>query len=235
MPARTVVLERLVKFNGETHADITPAEYTQLTGRAGRRGIDIEGHAVVLDSRGVDPLAVGGLASTRTYPLRSSFRPTYNMAVNLVPQVGRDTAREILETSFAQFQADRAVVGMAGTVRRNEKALEGYAEAMTCHLGDFARYAAIRNEIRDLEKEAAKRALGRPRAPRPSSPGEAALGRHHPDPRRAPLGLRPSSSSRATVVARVRRPRPTVAHRGPAAAPADPGRRPDPGGAGRRA
>src|SRR3954454_10704808 len=48
MPARSVVLEKLVKWNGEQHADITPGEYTQLTGRAGRRGIDIEGHAVVL-------------------------------------------------------------------------------------------------------------------------------------------------------------------------------------------
>jgi ATP-dependent RNA helicase HelY len=156
MPARSVVLERLVKFNGETHADITPAEYTQLTGRAGRRGIDIEGHAVVLYNRGLDPLAVGGLASTRTYPLKSSFRPTYNMAVNLVGQVGRQPAREILETSFAQFQADRAVVGMALTVKRNEEALAGYAESMTCDLGDFPAYAALRNEIRDIEKEAAK-------------------------------------------------------------------------------
>ena len=156
MPARSVVLERLVKFNGETHADITPAEYTQLTGRAGRRGIDIEGHAVVLYNRGLDPLAVGGLASTRTYPLKSSFRPTYNMAINLVGQVGRQAAREILETSFAQFQADRAVVGMALTVKRNEEALAGYAESMTCHLGDFTAYAALRNEIRDIEKEAAK-------------------------------------------------------------------------------
>src|SRR5450631_1135573 len=156
MPARSVVLERLVKFNGETHADITPAEYTQLTGRAGRRGIDVEGHAVVLFNRGLDPLAVGGLASTRTYPLKSSFRPTYNMAVNLVGQVGRQRAREILETSFAQFQADRAVVGMALTVKRNEEALAGYAESMTCHLGDFSAYAALRNEIRDIEKEAAK-------------------------------------------------------------------------------
>ncbi|MEO8517687.1 MAG: DEAD/DEAH box helicase [Dermatophilaceae bacterium] len=156
MPARSVVLERLVKFNGETHADITPAEYTQLTGRAGRRGIDIEGHAVVLYNRGLDPLAVGGLASTRTYPLRSSFHPTYNMAVNLVGQVGRDAARDILETSFAQFQADRAVVGMAVTVKRNEEALAGYARSMTCHLGDFTSYAALRNEIRDIEKEAAK-------------------------------------------------------------------------------
>ncbi|GAA2484310.1 DEAD/DEAH box helicase [Terrabacter carboxydivorans] len=156
MPARTVVLEKLVKFNGESHVDISPAEYTQLTGRAGRRGIDIEGHAVVLWNRGLDPAGVAGLASTRTYPLRSSFRPTYNMAVNLVRQFGRESAREILETSFAQFQADRAVVGFVRTVRRNEEALAGYAEQMTCHLGDFTEYAAIRNEIRDVEKEGAR-------------------------------------------------------------------------------
>jgi len=153
MPARTVVIEKLVKFNGEAHVDITPAEYTQLTGRAGRRGIDIEGHAVVQWARGVDPLAVGGLASTRTYPLRSSFRPTYNMAVNLVAQVGREVAREILETSFAQFQADRAVVGIATAVRRNEEGMEDYAEAMHCHLGNFREYAALRRALADAEKE----------------------------------------------------------------------------------
>ena len=84
MPARCVVLERLVKFNGEAHVDLTPGEYTQLTGRAGRRGIDVEGHAVVVWSPETDPRHVAGLASTRTYPLRSSFRPSYNMAVNLV-------------------------------------------------------------------------------------------------------------------------------------------------------
>ncbi|MFI5074935.1 MAG: DEAD/DEAH box helicase [Actinomycetales bacterium] len=164
MPARTVVLERLVKFNGEAHVDVTPAEYTQLTGRAGRRGIDIEGHAVVLWNRQLDPLAVAGLASTRTYPLRSSFRPTYNMAVNLVSQFGRDRARELLETSFAQFQADRAVVGFVKTVRRNQEALAGYAEAMQCDRGDFAAYAAIRDEIGRVEKDAVKRRAASVRA-----------------------------------------------------------------------
>jgi ATP-dependent RNA helicase HelY len=156
MPARTVVIEKLTKFNGETHAELTPAEYTQLTGRAGRRGIDVEGHAVVLWHRGLDPLVVAGLAATRTYPLRSSFRPTYNMAVNLVATVGRETAAEILETSFAQFQADRAVVGLASTVRRNTEALDAYAEAMQCHLGDFADYASIRHRISQAQKEGSK-------------------------------------------------------------------------------
>ncbi|MDR1768661.1 MAG: DEAD/DEAH box helicase [Propionibacteriaceae bacterium] len=108
MPAKSVVLEKLVKYNGVQHADITAGEYTQLTGRAGRRGIDVEGHAVVSWQPGLDPRAVAGLASRRTYPLHSSFKPTYNMAVNMVQTVGRQRARELLESSFAQFQADAA-------------------------------------------------------------------------------------------------------------------------------
>jgi ATP-dependent RNA helicase HelY len=157
MPARSVVLERLSKWNGEQHVALTPGEYTQLTGRAGRRGIDVEGHAVVVWSSELDPSSLAGLAATRTYPLRSSFRPSYNMAVNLVDRVGRGRAREVLETSFAQFQADRAVVGLAAEVRRNEEALAGYAEAMHCHLGDFAEYAALRQRIGALEREASRR------------------------------------------------------------------------------
>ncbi len=152
MPARTVVLERLVKYNGESHADLTPGEYTQLTGRAGRRGIDVEGHAVVVWQPGVDPVQVAGLASTRTYPLRSSFRPGYNMAVNLVGRLGTEAARDLLEQSLGQFQADRSVVGLSRRIERNTEALAGYAESMRCHLGDFAEYAALRRRVTDREK-----------------------------------------------------------------------------------
>ena len=164
MPARSVVLEKLVKWNGETHAEITPGEYTQLTGRAGRRGIDVEGNAVVVWHQGFDPSALAGLASTRTYPLRSSFTPSYNMAVNLVGSVGHHAARELLETSFAQFQADRAVVGMARQVRKHEEAIDGYREAMTCHLGDFEEYADLRRRLSEREKDLARDGAVRRRA-----------------------------------------------------------------------
>lgn len=151
MPARTVVIERLVKYNGQTHADITPGEYTQLTGRAGRRGIDVEGHAVVCWQPGMDPRAVAGLASRRTYPLRSAFTPTYNMAVNLVATVGRQRAARVLEHSFAQFQIDRRS-GPAGARRKeNEKAIADYLEAAACDLGDFTEYASMREKISRLE------------------------------------------------------------------------------------
>jgi ATP-dependent RNA helicase HelY len=153
MPARTVVLEKLEKFNGEARVPITPGEYTQLTGRAGRRGIDVEGHSVIQWVDGLDPQAVASLASRRTYPLNSSFKPTYNMAVNLIEQFGRARTREILESSFAQFQADRAVVDLARKVRSQEESLAGYRNSMTCHLGDFAEYSSIRRELSDLERK----------------------------------------------------------------------------------
>jgi ATP-dependent RNA helicase HelY len=165
MPARTVVIERLDKWNGESHADLTPGEYTQLTGRAGRRGIDVEGHAVVLWQPGVEPTAVAGLAGTRTYPLTSSFRPSYNMAVNLVGQSGRQRAAALLESSFAQFQADRAVVGLARHAQRIRQDMTGLAPG--CERGDFAEYAALRRELsrreadQSRERAAARRAEAR--------------------------------------------------------------------------
>ncbi|UGT44327.1 RNA helicase [Nocardia yamanashiensis] len=150
MPARTVVLERLVKFNGESHAELTPGEYTQLTGRAGRRGIDVEGHAVVLWQPEVDTSAVAGLASTRTYPLRSSFRPGYNMSINLVDRMGAVESRALLERSFAQFQADRSVVGLVRGIERNEAQMR----KLRSQLGDesFFEYIQLRERIRERER-----------------------------------------------------------------------------------
>lgn len=153
MPARSVVLEKLVKWDGQAHQEITAGEFTQLTGRAGRRGIDVDGHAIVVYQPGLDPVALGGLASRRTYPLNSRFKPTYNMSINLVAQVGRERAREILEMSFAQFQADRGVVGLAKEAQAHAEALDGYAAAMHCELGDFAEYSLLRRRIKERESE----------------------------------------------------------------------------------
>ncbi|GAA4895674.1 ATP-dependent RNA helicase HelY [Stackebrandtia albiflava] len=156
MPARSVVLERLVKYNGEEHVDLTPGEYTQLTGRAGRRGIDVEGHAVTVWTPDVDPRHVAGLASTRTYPLNSSFTPSYNMAVNLIGSVGSSRSRELLASSFAQFQTDRKVVGLAEQARAAKRAVEEFDSAIRCERGDFEEYFALRMAVTDREKRASR-------------------------------------------------------------------------------
>ena len=153
MPARTVVLESLRKWNGSAHVTLSPGEYTQLTGRAGRRGIDVEGHAVVLAADDVEPATVSSLASRRTYPLVSAFRPTYNMAVNLLERMPRARVREVLEESFAQFQADHGVVELAAQARRKRRSLEGLEKEMACRLGDFREYAALRQAIADAEAD----------------------------------------------------------------------------------
>jgi ATP-dependent RNA helicase HelY len=156
MPARTVVMDRLDKWDGTAHTDLTPGEYTQLTGRAGRRGIDVEGHAVVVAGPRVNAAQVAPLASKRTYPLRSAFHATYNMAVNLTARLGPDPARQTLGLSFAQFQADRSVAGLAGQIRQLDQAIDGYEQAMSCDQGDFREFQQLRDRLSKLEKQAAQ-------------------------------------------------------------------------------
>jgi ATP-dependent RNA helicase HelY len=153
MPARSVVIEDLWKFSGEQHELLTAGQYTQLTGRAGRRGIDDLGHAVVVYQRNVDFERVANLAATRTYELSSSFRPSYNMAVNLVRNYTRDQAHHLLNSSFAQFLADRGVVQKERHIERNQAFLDGYREQMRCDRGDFEEYWELREGAERLRAE----------------------------------------------------------------------------------
>jgi ATP-dependent RNA helicase HelY len=140
MPARTVVIERLTKFTGTHHDMLTPGEFTQLTGRAGRRGIDALGHAVVLWDRFVRFDVAATLASARTYELTSSFRPTYHMAVNLVRRHDRAEAQRLLTLSFAQYRSDRDLVVRERQAQRLESDLARARERAHCELGDVAAY-----------------------------------------------------------------------------------------------
>ncbi|WP_151528791.1 MULTISPECIES: RNA helicase [Corynebacterium] len=172
MPARTVVLEKLVKFDGEGHVDLTPGQYTQLTGRAGRRGIDTVGNAVVLWQPAMDPHRVAGLASTRTYPLNSTFEPGYNMSVNLLATQGYEAALTLIEQSFAQFQADGTVVEEVRSLQRAEKRLEEARTTLERSLEDveldipaaeaaqqLSDYAALRQRLSEEEKQAKRASL----------------------------------------------------------------------------
>ncbi|MDQ3538357.1 MAG: DEAD/DEAH box helicase [Actinomycetota bacterium] len=157
MPARTVVIERLEKWNGQRHELLTPGQFTQLTGRAGRRGLDPRGHAVVLYQRDIDFVTVASLVGRRTEPLRSSFVPSYNMAVNLLRSRDRADAESLLARSFAQYQTDQRVAGEERRIAQNREALAGYAEHnLHSEVGDFAEYWALRREQSQLESAGAR-------------------------------------------------------------------------------
>lgn len=129
LPARSVVIDKLSKFTGEHHELLTPAQFTQLTGRAGRRGIDERGHAIVPWSPFTQFDQVASLAGSRAFKLRSAFRPTYNMAVNLLQRLEPDAARALLARSFAQYQADAGVARLeARLVRERAKLTDLRAE-----------------------------------------------------------------------------------------------------------
>jgi ATP-dependent RNA helicase HelY len=153
MPARSVVIEKLTKFTGERHEMLTPGEYTQLTGRAGRRGIDDVGYAVVCWSPWVPFEQVAGLASRRTDALRSSFRPTYNMTVNLVRRYTSEAAHHLLNLSFAQFHADRDVVALERQLERARSDLERERERSASSHGDVAEYRRLRLELDEARRD----------------------------------------------------------------------------------
>ena len=178
MPARSVVIEKLTKFTGDRHETLSPGQYTQLTGRAGRRGIDEHGAAVVLWSPFVTFDQVAELATSKSFHLRSAFRPTFNMAANLVRTYDATTARQLLTLSFAQFQSDRDVVRLERRLQRQRERLNELTAEATSPFGDIDEYrlalaAARAPRDRDDPVERAMLQL------RPGAVIHASKGKHH--------------------------------------------------------
>lgn len=157
MPARSVIVERLTKFDGSGHVPLTPGEFTQLTGRAGRRGIDDIGHAVLIDHADFQPQVAAALSSKRVYPLHSSFAPTFNMAVNLISSSDMLTARQTLDTSFAQWEANASAVRLRTRIDQLQQALRAYEQAFHCEHGDFAEFMDLRMRLKDAQHDERRR------------------------------------------------------------------------------
>ncbi len=158
MPARSVVIEKLSKFGGERVEPLTPGEYTQLTGRAGRRGTDEVGYAVALWAPNVSFEQLASLAGARSYTLTSSFRPTYNMATNLVGRCSTQQAHHLLNLSFAQYRSDADTVRLERQLGRARDELAAATADASCELGDVFEYRRL---------VTAARGPGEARAPRP--------------------------------------------------------------------
>jgi ATP-dependent RNA helicase HelY len=160
MPVRTVVLEDLRRFNGQGFVDLTATEYTQLIGRAGRRGKDSVGNAVVVAQSELDPDALAELGSGRVEPLLSAFHTSYNTVVNLLAEHTQAEARGLLSRSFAQFQKNADIGQIAGRAERIRRRIEKEEKALTCSHGDIVGYVRTRAALGRASK-AARRAAKR--------------------------------------------------------------------------
>lgn len=158
MPARTVLIESLVKWDGIRHAELTAGQFTQLTGRAGRRGIDLEGNAVIPAAEITDAALMAHFVHTASFPLRSSFAPNPNMVVNLIATLGLQRSRQALESSFAQFQTDGRVVELSRKLRRQDEAISSFPFE-ECEYGDAHEYCSLRDELRTLQRRTQRERL----------------------------------------------------------------------------
>ena len=108
MPAKTVVFTSLKKFDGEFQRYLGGGEYTQMAGRAGRRGIDQEGNVIVMIDKFIDKTECEKIIKGKSAPLISSFQLSYNQLANLIRIEGLEPSH-ILSQSFRQFQKEKSV------------------------------------------------------------------------------------------------------------------------------
>lgn len=108
MPAKTVVFTSVRKFDGTTFRHLLGGEYVQMSGRAGRRGIDDRGVAILMTDEKLEPSVAKSVMSGSAEPLNSTFKLGYNMVLNLLRAEEADP-EYVIARSLAQFQADRAL------------------------------------------------------------------------------------------------------------------------------
>lgn len=212
MPARTVVIEKLTKFTGERHETLTPGEYTQLTGRAGRRGIDPVGYAATLYSSFTPFEQVASLASQRSYELRSAFRPTANMAVNMVRRYQRANAHHLLSLSFAQFQIDASLVTQRARLHRIAAEIKETSARIACEFGDVESYRAAHQapkQARAVDERAVAEVLDRIRPGDVICPSSASRSASNAVPERGAV-LRPGDGWSMVIATARRRGRDTT-------------------------
>lgn len=158
MPVRSVVVEDLRRWNGDGFVDLSATEYTQLIGRAGRRGKDKVGHAVVVGNPELDVWALADLGSGRVEPLLSAFQPSYNTVVNLLAKRSYVEARALMGASFAQYQRNADLGQVEARTQRVRRRISHEERRLTCEYGDIVEYLRLRNRSGRAAKTARKAA-----------------------------------------------------------------------------
>ena len=105
MPARTTVISSTSKRTDSGHRMLTASEFLQMSGRAGRRGMDEVGYVVIVGTQFQTPEEVAELVLSDANPLESRFSPSYSMVLNLLQRFSLDEAKELILKSFGYFSA----------------------------------------------------------------------------------------------------------------------------------
>lgn len=158
MPVRTVVLEELTRWNGTSFVDLTATEYTQLIGRAGRRGKDAVGYGVVMGNSQTDAEYLAELGSGKVEPLLSAFQPSYNTVINLLSDRSYRSARDVMNRSFAQYQRNADLGNVTARLERVRRRIGAEEARLQCDRGNVVEYIRLRASGGRGRKSARKQA-----------------------------------------------------------------------------
>jgi ATP-dependent RNA helicase DOB1 len=125
MPARTVVFTSSRKFDGKNFREVTSGEYIQMSGRAGRRGLDDKGIVILMVDEKVSPAVGREIVQGKPDAINSAFHLTYNMVLNLL-RVEEINPEYMLERSFFQFQNQSSIPDLYKKVQDKQKAFESF-------------------------------------------------------------------------------------------------------------
>jgi ATP-dependent RNA helicase HelY len=163
MPARTVVIGRMSKFDGVSRRPLLPNEFQQMAGRAGRRGIDEQGHVVIPYSPFVTFHEALNIATGPLRPVESAFTMRYNSVLNLWDPPEGERVLTVMKSSLLQFQQNRRLRDLEDAVEEEEERIE--AIPVGCLIGydngeelldEYERLGRVLEEARRHEKKAAQ-------------------------------------------------------------------------------
>ena len=128
MPARSTVISSISKRTDSGHRTLTPSEFLQMSGRAGRRGMDEVGYVTIVGTPYQSPQEVADLVLSDANPLESRFAPSYSMVLNLLQRFTIDEAKELILKSFGYFSSNTRLAGLQLLIDENNRKLKEAAQ-----------------------------------------------------------------------------------------------------------
>ena len=148
MPARTTVISSVSKRTDDGHRMLSANEFLQMSGRAGRRGMDEIGYVVIVGTPFQTPEEVAALATSDSNPLESKFSPCYSMVLNLLQRFSLDEAKELILKTFGYYSSSDRISPLLAQMEEYQNIINT-ARDYKCHLGlnneDFAQYNKLKN------------------------------------------------------------------------------------------
>ena len=175
MPARTVVFDNIRKHDGKQFRTLLPAEYIQMAGRAGRRGLDTTGTVVILCKNEVHEMSeLHGMMQGKPTRLESKFRLTYSMILNLL-RVEQLRVEDMMKRSFAEMDTQKKQAGYAERGKVLKAKLETMSDISSPNFGDASQLYSLISEFATIRENIWTMLLSLPIPGKALSPGRVVI------------------------------------------------------------